>query len=222
MLERYQERWTFLSIDEYQDTNLAQYTILKYLVEKHHNLFVVGDPDQSIYSWRGANIYNILNFEKDYPGAKIFRLQQNYRSRTNILDAANAVISQNEKRYEKQLWSDLGPGDKIKFYSCESERDEAEFVAERIRHHHMAGIPFNQMAIFYRTNQQSRAFEDCFLYRQIPYVIIGASPFIKGVKLKIFYLFYAWPIPELIISPLPEALICRVEALVKPPWKKSG
>lgn len=184
ILEQYQNRWKFLSIDEYQDTNEAQYTILKYLVQKHHNLFVVGDPDQSIYSWRGANINNILNFEKDFPGAKIFRLQQNYRSRTTILDAANAVISHNEKRYEKQLWSNLGKGEKIKFYSSDDERDEAAFVAERIRQHHEWGVSYNQIAIFYRTNNQSRAFEDNFLYRQIPYVIIGGLSFYQRREVK--------------------------------------
>lgn len=184
VLEMYQNRWMFLSIDEYQDTNEAQYLILRYLVEKHHNLFVVGDPDQSIYSWRGANIYNILNFEKDYPGAKIFRLQQNYRSKTNILNAANAVITNNENRYEKTLWSELGQGEKIKFYSSDDERDEAEFVAEKIRYHHELGIPYQQMAVFYRTNNQSRAFEDHFLYRQIPYVIIGGLSFYQRREIK--------------------------------------
>jgi DNA helicase II / ATP-dependent DNA helicase PcrA len=184
MLEQYQNRWTFLSIDEYQDTNQAQYMILKYLTQKHHNLFVVGDPDQSIYSWRGANIYNILNFEKDYPGAKVFRLQQNYRSKMNILEAANAVISQNDKRYDKQLWSELGTGEKIKFYSSDNERDEAEFVADRIRQHYEAGIPYNQMAVFYRTNNQSRVFEDHFLYHQIPYVIIGGLSFYQRREVK--------------------------------------
>lgn len=184
ILELYQNRWTFLSIDEYQDTNEAQYTILKYLVEKHHNLFVVGDPDQSIYSWRGANIHNILNFEKDYPGTKIFRLQQNYRSRTHILDAANDVISHNENRYEKQLWSDLGKGEKIKYYSSDDERDEAEFVVNKVRQHHEWGIPYNQMAVFYRTNHQSRAFEDHFLYSKIPYVIVGGLSFYQRREVK--------------------------------------
>ncbi len=157
---------------------------MKYLVEKHHNLFVVGDPDQSIYSWRGANIYNILDFEKDYPGAKIFRLQQNYRSRTTILEAANAVINHNEKRYEKQLWSNLGKGEKIKFYSSEDERDEAEFVAGRIRKHHENGISYSQIAVFYRTNNQSRIFEDYFLHCKIPYVIVGGLSFYQRREIK--------------------------------------
>lgn len=184
ILEHYQNRWNFLLIDEYQDTNEAQYTLLKYLVEKHGNLFVVGDPDQSIYSWRGANIHNILNFEKDYPGAKIVRLQQNYRSRSNILEAANALIQNNENRYEKELWSDLGAGEKIKFYSSDSERDEAEFVVERIKAHHVQGVPYNQMVIFYRTNNQSRVFEDHFLYRGVPYVIVGGLSFYQRREIK--------------------------------------
>lgn len=184
MLEQYQNRWNFISIDEYQDTNEAQYVILRYLVEKHLNLFVVGDPDQSIYSWRGANIQNILNFEKDYPGAKIFRLEQNYRSRSNILEAANAVISYNENRYEKRLWSQLGPGEKIRFYTSDNERDEAEFVAERIRKHHENGTPYNQMVVFYRTNNQSRALEDHFLYKKVPYVIVGGLSFYQRREIK--------------------------------------
>lgn len=184
MLEQYQNRWNFISIDEYQDTNEAQYVILRYLVEKHLNLFVVGDPDQSIYSWRGANIQNILNFEKDYPGAKIFRLEQNYRSRSNILEAANAVISYNENRYEKKLWSQLGPGEKIRFYTSDNERDEAEFVAERIRKHHENGTPYNQMVVFYRTNNQSRALEDHFLYKKVPYIIVGGLSFYQRREVK--------------------------------------
>lgn len=184
ILDIYQNRWNFLSIDEYQDTNQAQYTILKYLVEKHRNLFVVGDPDQSIYSWRGANIHNILDFEKDYPGAKIFRLQQNYRSRTNILEAANAVIGHNEKRYEKHLWSNLGKGEKIRFYSSEDERDEAEFVADRIRKHHENSISYSKIAVFYRTNNQSRVFEDYFLHSKIPYVIVGGLSFYQRREIK--------------------------------------
>ncbi|KIC72314.1 ATP-dependent DNA helicase PcrA [Neochlamydia sp. TUME1] len=182
--EQYQDRWTFLSIDEYQDTNEAQYKILNYLVQKHGNLFVVGDPDQSIYSWRGANINNILNFEKDYPGAQIFRLQQNYRSCSNILEAANAVIAHNANRYEKQLWSDLGKGEKIKFYASDTERDEADFVADKIRQHREQGIPYNEIVVFYRTNNQSRAFEDYFLYRQIPYVIVGGLSFYQRREIK--------------------------------------
>ena len=185
VLQMYQSRWKYLLIDEYQDTNPVQYTFVSYLVEHSNNLCVVGDPDQSIYSWRGANIRNILDFEKDYPGAKVVRLEQNYRSRSNILEAANAVISQNEERYEKNLWSDRGPGEKIKHYTAETDRSEAEFIAEKIRHHHnLDRIPLNEMVVFYRTNSQSRVFEDCLLQKRIPYVIVGGISFYQRREVK--------------------------------------
>lgn len=185
VLEKYQERWPFLLIDEYQDTNHAQYTLVKFLVEKSTNLFVVGDPDQSIYSWRGADIKNILNFERDYPGAEIIRLEQNYRSRSNILEAANELISNNSARYEKNLWSALGPGAKIRRFSGYDEREEARFVTKRVLEHHLhQGIPFKQMAIFYRTNAQSRALEDQFLSAKLPYVIIGGISFYQRKEIK--------------------------------------
>lgn len=185
VLQRYQERWPFLLIDEYQDTNHAQYTLVRCLVEKSSNLFVVGDPDQSIYSWRGADIQNILNFERDYPGAEIIRLEQNYRSRSNILEAANELISNNSARFEKNLWSALGPGSKIKRFSGYDEREEARFVAKRVIDHHINhGIPFKQIAIFYRTNAQSRALEDQFLSSKLPYVIIGGISFYQRKEIK--------------------------------------
>lgn len=185
ILARYQERWPFVLIDEYQDTNQAQYELTQLLVAKRRNLFVVGDPDQSIYSWRGANIQNILNFEKDYPGAKVVRLEQNYRSHMNILEAANALISFNENRYEKKLWSDLGPGEKIKLYAGEDERGESHFVASQVeyhREHHQ--ISFKEMVVFYRTNAQSRAFEDTLIYRGIPYLIVGGMSFYQRREIK--------------------------------------
>jgi DNA helicase-2/ATP-dependent DNA helicase PcrA len=185
LLERYQDRWPFVLIDEYQDTNAAQYTMTKLLVQKRNNLFVVGDPDQSIYSWRGADLQNILNFEKDYPGAKIIRLEQNYRSSSNILDAANALISYNTSRYEKKLWSDKGPGEKIKLFTGEDERAEAEFVSSQIVYHNKHDlINLNEMCIFYRTNAQSRAFEDYLIYKGIPYVIVGGISFYQRREIK--------------------------------------
>jgi DNA helicase II / ATP-dependent DNA helicase PcrA len=185
ILARYQERWPFVLIDEYQDTNIAQYMMIRLLVSKRQNLFVVGDPDQSIYSWRGANIQNILNFERDYPGAKVIKLEQNYRSRTNILHAANQLISHNQRRYEKALWSDLGPGEKIKLFSGSDEVAEADFVASRIRQHREQGnIPLKEMVVFYRTNAQSRAFEDSLLYRNIPYTIVGGLSFYQRREIK--------------------------------------
>jgi len=184
ILARYQERWAFLLIDEYQDTNAAQYAMARLLVARHRNLFVVGDPDQSIYSWRGANIQNILNFEKDYPGAQIIQLEQNYRSHTNILQVANSLISYNSGRYDKRLWSDLGPGEKVKLFVGEDERQEAEFVASQIEWHRSQPTSLREMVVFYRTNAQSRAFEDSFLYRGIPYIIVGGISFYQRREIK--------------------------------------
>jgi DNA helicase II / ATP-dependent DNA helicase PcrA len=184
ILARYQERWAFVLIDEYQDTNAAQYAMAHLLVNLHRNLFVVGDPDQSIYSWRGANIQNILNFEKDYEGAQVIQLEQNYRSRTNILNVANSLISFNSGRYEKKLWSDLGAGEKIKLFVGEDERQEADFVAGQIELHRSETIPLREMVVFYRTNAQSRAFEDSLLYRGIPYVIVGGISFYQRREIK--------------------------------------
>lgn len=185
LLEKYQDRWPFVLIDEYQDTNAAQYTLTRLLVQKSQNLFVVGDPDQSIYSWRGANLKNILNFEKDYPGARIIRLEQNYRSTSNILEAANHLISYNLGRYEKNLWSDKGAGEKIKLFTGADDRAEADFVASQIFYHHKENqVSLNDMCIFYRTNAQSRAFEDYLIYKNIPYVIVGGLSFYQRREIK--------------------------------------
>jgi DNA helicase-2/ATP-dependent DNA helicase PcrA len=185
VLERYQNRWSHLLVDEYQDTNTAQYQMVHCLVAKNQNLCVVGDPDQSIYSWRGANIRNILNFEQDYPGARIIRLEQNYRSQGNILEAANAVIGHNSNRYHKKLWSQLGEGELLKLYPADNERREAEFVADRMgEYHHENQLPYREMVIFYRTNSQSRVLEDCLRHRHIPYVIVGGISFYQRREVK--------------------------------------
>lgn len=185
VLEYYQDRWSHLLIDEYQDTNQAQYQIVKLLVTKSGNVCAVGDPDQSIYSWRGANIQNILNFENDFPGARVIRLERNYRSRSNILDAANTVIGYNHNRYEKNLWSDLGPGERIKLFACATEKEEAQFVAQHIRsYREKLQIPYKDMAVFYRTNAQSRALEDRLLFQRIPYVIVGGLSFYQRREIK--------------------------------------
>lgn len=184
-LEYYRQKWEFLLIDEYQDTNQAQYELVCLLVAKSGNLCVVGDPDQSIYSWRGANIKNILNFESDYPGAKVIRLEQNYRSRSNILEAANLLIGYNYNRFEKNLWSDLGPGEKIKHFSALSDRDEAKFIIDKIHHYaSIKKVPLKEMVIFYRTNAQSRVFEDRLLFNRIPYVIVGGLSFYQRREIK--------------------------------------
>ncbi len=181
----YQNRWTFVLIDEYQDTNAAQYTLARMLVEKHQNLFAVGDPDQSIYSWRGAKYQNILNFEKDFPGAKVVALEENYRSTNRILETANALIAHNTDRYEKKLWSHLGEGAKVGVFMAQSERQEAQFVVdqmlERVAQNHLS---LNDIAIFYRTNAQSRIFEDALLAKKISYVIIGGLSFYQRREIK--------------------------------------
>lgn len=183
VLKAYQDRWNFVLIDEYQDTNRAQHLLIKLLAGRHSNVFAVGDPDQSIYSWRGANVDNILNFEKDFPGAVIITLDQNYRSPSTVLNAANALIQNNPSRYEKNLWSTLGPGEKIGLYVAENDHEEAEFVARKIVHHHH-NFPLEECVIFYRTNFQSRIFEDTLLKVKIPYVIIGGVSFYQRREIK--------------------------------------
>ncbi|MBA2728757.1 MAG: UvrD-helicase domain-containing protein, partial [Parachlamydiaceae bacterium] len=184
-LEHYQNRWQYLLIDEYQDTNEAQYLLIKYLTEKTQNLCVVGDPDQSIYSWRGAQIQNIINFEQDFPGALVVPLEQNYRSRSNILEVANSLISHNESRHEKKLWSDRGDGPGIKQFIGYNDKEEADFVASCLTYHHEHDkLPWNQMVVFYRTHAQSRIFEDFFYSRRVPYVIVGGLSFYQRREVK--------------------------------------
>lgn len=185
VLKRYQNQWRFILIDEYQDTNAAQYQLIRLLSASHHNVFAVGDPDQSIYSWRGANIQNILNFQKDFPGARVISLEQNYRSRSNILEAANAVIQHNQSRYEKNLWSLRGEGEKIYLFIGENEQDEIHFVLQRL--HQITSskqVPLHECAILYRTHFQSRRFEDALLKRRMPYKIIGGQSFYQRREIK--------------------------------------
>jgi DNA helicase-2/ATP-dependent DNA helicase PcrA len=185
VLEAYRNVWTYLLIDEYQDTNFAQYQIVKLLSAPRNNVFAVGDPDQSIYSWRGARIQNILHFAQDFPGAKIISLEQNYRSRSNILNAANGLIKHNQSRYEKELWSARGEGEPITLYLAEDERQEARFVVQKIlEFQHRSDCTFKECAIFYRTNAQSRTFEDALLQRRIPYVIVGGISFYERREIK--------------------------------------
>lgn len=180
----YQQRWQFVLIDEFQDTNESQYQMVRLIVEKHGNLCVVGDPDQSIYSWRGANVQNILEFEENFPDARVIRLEQNYRSSQHILDAANALISANHRRHKKNLWSDLGEGEKVRVFRARTDGDEVRFVAEAIRLHRTQGIGLNEMAVLYRTNSQSRLFEDILLTHRIPYVIVGGVSFYQRREVK--------------------------------------
>ena len=180
---KYQTKWQFILIDEYQDTNHAQYFLSKILAEKHQNLFVVGDPDQSIYSWRGAKYQNILNFDKDFKNAKIINLEENYRSTNEILFAANSLIEKNSSRLEKKLFSNLGKGEKIKLFIAEDEKKEVFFIIDSI----MKGnkkIPLDEMVIFYRTNAQSRIFEDILISKKIPYIVYGGISFYQRKEIK--------------------------------------
>ena len=185
ILEVYQKRWQFLLVDEYQDTNKAQYILINLLVKNHKNLFAVGDPDQSIYSFRGANISNILHFERDFSGAKLVTLNQNYRSTKRILEAANALISWNKKRYEKKLFSDGELGEKIQLHYADNDHDESRWVFRNIEHLTVQKkVPYSSIAIFYRTNAQSRSYEDELLKWGIPYQIIGGISFYQRKEIK--------------------------------------
>ncbi len=183
--EKYQRRFQYLLVDEYQDTNHAQYLLTKYIAGPTKNVCVVGDDDQSIYSWRGANIRNILEFERDYPGAKVVKLEQNYRSSANILEVAGKLIKHNEKRKDKEIWTDNEPGDDVKFIEMMNEHEEARFVVDEISRLVAQGQGnLKDVAIFYRTNSQSRVFEDAFRRVAIPYEIVGALRFYERAEVK--------------------------------------
>ena len=182
--ENYQERFRYIMVDEYQDTNTVQFKLVSLLAGKYRNLCVVGDDDQSIYKFRGANIRNILDFEKEYPDAKVIKLEQNYRSTENILNAANSVISNNKGRKEKTLWTDNGEGEKICLKQFDTAYDEAEYIAEDIRREVREGASYNDSAILYRTNAQSRLFEEKFVAMSIPYKIVGGVNFYARREIK--------------------------------------
>lgn len=175
--EHYKNRFKYVHVDEYQDTNYAQYSIVKILTEQSNNLCVVGDDDQSIYGWRGADINNILDFEKDYKNAKVIKLERNYRSTSNILKAANSVISNNVGRKEKALWTDLPEGDLISLFSAQDENDEAAWICDRLEQLDIRDYKYSNVAILYRTNAQSRVIEDMLMRAGIPYKIYGSSRF---------------------------------------------
>lgn len=205
VLDSYRKRFQYVLVDEYQDTNYAQYMLVKLLTDHSRNLCVVGDDDQSIYGWRGADIRNILDFEKDYPDAAVIKLEQNYRSTANILDAANQVIAHNAGRKEKVLWTEQGEGETIKLFAGGDEREEAAWVADRIRQLSRHGEPYGNMAILYRTNAQSRVIEDMLMRAAIPYKVFGGQKFYdrKEVKDIIAYL-------RVIVNPADDISLRRI------------
>ncbi len=184
VLAEYQERFKYIMVDEYQDTNHTQFILVKQLAAKYRNLCVVGDDDQSIYKFRGANIYNILNFEEEYPDAKVVKLEQNYRSRANILNAANGVIANNEGRKDKTLWTSQEDGDKVKFTKYEDDRGEARGIAATARGLNRQGVSLDDIAILYRTNAQSRLLEEQLIYESIPYKVYGGQNFYARKEIK--------------------------------------
>ena len=184
ILNNYQERYKYILIDEYQDTNQAQYVFSKMLSEKYKNIFVVGDNDQAIYAFRGANFKNILNFEKDYPNCKTILLEENYRSTKTILNAANSVIKNNKERKDKNLWSNNEDGDKIKYIQTNNEKEEADYVADEIKKLASNGTKYDDIAVLYRTNAQSRVVEEAMLKSNIPYKIIGSFYFYNRKEIK--------------------------------------
>ena len=184
VLEKYQDRFMYILVDEYQDTNEAQYILIKMLSKKYQNICVVGDLDQSIYGFRGANFRNILNFEKDYPKAKVIPLEENYRSTGNILNVANDIIKHNKQRKEKNLWTKNDNGPKIRYHRAYDEKDEANYVMEEIRKLIINGEPKSSIAVLYRTNAQSRNMEEVLLRENIPYKVVGSFYFYNRKEIK--------------------------------------
>lgn len=206
VLAKYQDRFRYILVDEYQDTNHSQYLIVKALAAKFENVCVVGDDAQSIYAFRGANIRNILNFQKDYPDAKVFKLEQNYRSTKNIVQAANSIIEKNKDQLEKDVWTDNDSGEKIVVHKAVSDSDEGNWVASNIfEEHQREHEPWNSFCILYRTNSQSRAFEDALRKRNIPYRIYGGLSFYQRKEIKDLLAYF-----RLAINPADEEAFRRV------------
>ncbi|MGE5479757.1 MAG: ATP-dependent helicase [Chloroflexota bacterium] len=205
VLRSYQERFKFIFVDEYQDTNRAQYIIINLLAKAHQNICVVGDDAQSIYKWRGADIRNILDFQKDYPTAKVIRLEQNYRSTKTILAAADCVIRNNKNQIPKKLWTDNFQGDKIEVWGCEDDRDEAFKVVDSIKILVREGKKLNDFAVLYRTNAQSLSIENALRKANIPYVIVGGTSFYKRKEIRdaLAYL-------KLIVNPADSEALLRI------------
>lgn len=205
VLEKYQERFRYISVDEYQDTNHVQYEIANLLAAKYQNLMVVGDDDQSIYSWRGADITNILDFEKDFKDCKTVKLEQNYRSTGHILSAANAVVRHNSQRKDKRLFTAEGDGEKIQAFQASDERDEGRWIAGEIEKLHSKGTSYDDIAVFYRTNAQSRILEDMFLRAGVPYKIVGGTRFFDRAEIRDVMAYL-----KMIVNPADEMSVKRV------------
>ena len=205
VLERYQDRFIQISVDEYQDTNHVQYAITNLLASKNRNLMVVGDDDQSIYSWRGADISNILDFEKDYPDARVVRLEQNYRSTGHILSAANAVVSHNARRKPKRLYTTAGLGEPVRVYEASDERDEGRWIGSEIERLHDQGASYDDVAVFYRTNAQSRIIEDMLLRAGVPYKVVGGTRFFDRAEVRDVMAYL-----KAIVNPDDDAAVMRV------------
>jgi DNA helicase II / ATP-dependent DNA helicase PcrA len=206
-LEWYRGVWTYVLVDEYQDTNRAQYRIVRLLTQEHRNLCVVGDPDQSVYRWRGADLRNILDFEKDFPDCRVVPLEQNYRSTKQILRMASAVIEHNTARKDKRLWTENPEGERAQVYRAWDENEEAAFVARAIRGLHDVGVDYRDVAVFYRTNAQSRVLEDALRRASIPYLIVGGVRFYERREVKdvVAYL-------RLVVNPLDDVAFRRAVA----------
>ena len=205
VLEKYQERFRYISVDEYQDTNHVQYEIANLLAAKYQNLMVVGDDDQSIYSWRGADISNILDFEKDFKNCKTVKLEQNYRSTGHILNAANAVVRHNSQRKDKRLFTAFGDGEKIQAFQASDERDEGRWIAAEIDKLHGDGMSYDDIAVFYRTNAQSRILEDMFLRAGVPYKIVGGTRFFDRAEIRDVMAYL-----KMVVNPADEMSVKRV------------
>ncbi|MEK7174016.1 MAG: UvrD-helicase domain-containing protein, partial [Patescibacteria group bacterium] len=184
VLEKWQHQWQHIMIDEYQDTNRLQYILTTQLAKKNRNIMVVGDVDQAIYSWRGADFRNILSFENDWPDAKTITLEENYRSTNTILTAANTIIQKNKERKEKNLWTKRGAGPHIELAVAQNEREEALLIAREIERLRETGTPLHEMAVLYRTNAQSRVLEEAFIRNNIPYRLIGGTRFYERREIK--------------------------------------
>ena len=182
--EHYQDRYRYIMVDEYQDTNHAQYELVRLLASKYRNICVVGDDDQGIYSWRGADIRNILNFEREYPDASVIKLEQNYRSTQNILDSAHSIISRLPRRREKKLWTNQGSGAPLVVLPAHDEEDEARLVVNTVRRLQNEGLSLSDCVVMYRTNAQSRALEDALVAYGIPYQLVGGVAFYLRREIK--------------------------------------